>query len=162
VPHSESNFRLNFAQVMAVQFAFFSAYSCSPWPWSKIVNSWIPEDHGAGLLTYGCRSAIVRAGGICRFVSLFLTRCSFSQRELPAFRCRQSLRGIARKTRDGLEPPGSEQAFNSLGTTDRPENRRSADPERRSISYRAIKAARATSAACVPRARSSSVKMPYT
>src|SRR5258708_33202894 len=38
VPHLKAIFDLNFAQVMLVQFAFFSAYSLFSVPWSKIVN----------------------------------------------------------------------------------------------------------------------------
>src|SRR5690349_7396547 len=38
VPHLKAIFDLNFAQVMLVQFAFFSAYFLFSVPWSKIVN----------------------------------------------------------------------------------------------------------------------------
>src|SRR6201997_2781274 len=39
VPHLKSIFDLSFAQVMLVQFAFFSAYFLFSIPWSKIVNA---------------------------------------------------------------------------------------------------------------------------
>ena len=38
VPHLKSIFDLSYAQVMLVQFAFFSAYFLFSVPWSKIVN----------------------------------------------------------------------------------------------------------------------------
>jgi len=38
VPHLKSIFDLSFAQVMLVQFAFFSAYFLFSVPWSKVVN----------------------------------------------------------------------------------------------------------------------------
>src|SRR5215469_14823322 len=39
VPHLKSIFDLGYAQVMLVQFAFFSAYFLFSVPWSKIVNT---------------------------------------------------------------------------------------------------------------------------
>src|SRR5215469_3963798 len=39
VPHLKSIFDLTYAQVMLVQFAFFSAYFLFSVPWSKIVNT---------------------------------------------------------------------------------------------------------------------------
>src|SRR5713226_3695100 len=39
VPHLKSIFDLSYAQVMLVQFAFFSAYFLFSVPWSKIVNT---------------------------------------------------------------------------------------------------------------------------
>src|SRR5499425_675638 len=39
VPHLKSIFELGYAQVMLVQFAFFSAYFLFSVPWSKIVNT---------------------------------------------------------------------------------------------------------------------------
>src|ERR1700690_2193982 len=39
VPHLKSIFSLSYAQVMLVQFAFFSAYFLFSLPWSKVVNS---------------------------------------------------------------------------------------------------------------------------
>src|SRR5215467_1016334 len=39
VPHLKSIFDLNYAQVMLVQFAFFSAYFLFSMPWSRVVNT---------------------------------------------------------------------------------------------------------------------------
>src|SRR5215813_11719470 len=39
VPHLKSIFDLGYAQVMLVQFAFFSAYFLFSVPWSKVVNT---------------------------------------------------------------------------------------------------------------------------
>src|SRR6266700_7072995 len=39
VPHLKSIFDLGYAQVMMVQFAFFSAYFLFSVPWSRIVNT---------------------------------------------------------------------------------------------------------------------------
>ena len=38
VPHLKSIFELSYAQVMLIQFAFFSAYFLFSVPWSRIVN----------------------------------------------------------------------------------------------------------------------------
>src|SRR5262245_45329341 len=39
IPHLKSIFDLSYAQVMLIQFAFFSAYFLFSVPWSKIVNT---------------------------------------------------------------------------------------------------------------------------
>src|SRR5580698_5536299 len=39
IPHLKSIFELGYAQVMLVQFAFFSAYFLFSVPWSKVVNA---------------------------------------------------------------------------------------------------------------------------
>ena len=55
VPHLKSIFDLNYAQVMLVQFAFFSAYFLFSLPWSMVVNSiGYQRTMVLGLLTMAC------------------------------------------------------------------------------------------------------------
>ncbi len=69
VPHLKSIFDLSYAQVMLVQFAFFSAYFLFSVPWSKVVNTdRLPEDHGRRIANHGCRGIPVRTSRIRCFV----------------------------------------------------------------------------------------------
>ena len=55
VPHLKSIFDLTYAQVMLVQFAFFSAYFLFSVPWSKVVNTiGYQRTMVVGLLTMAC------------------------------------------------------------------------------------------------------------
>src|SRR5437763_16784616 len=55
VPHLKSIFDLSYAQVMLVQFAFFSAYFLFSVPWSRIVNAiGYQRTMVVGLLTMAC------------------------------------------------------------------------------------------------------------
>src|SRR5215470_3404319 len=55
VPHLKSIFDLSYAQVMLVQFAFFSAYFLFSVPWSKVVNTiGYQKTMVVGLLTMAC------------------------------------------------------------------------------------------------------------
>src|SRR4030095_13347457 len=69
VPHLKAIFDLNYAQVMLIQFAFFSAYFLFSVPWSKIINrigyQWAMV---AGLVTMGLGAALfVPAASITSF-----------------------------------------------------------------------------------------------
>src|SRR4029453_2370409 len=59
IPHLKAIFDLNYAQVMLIQFAFFSAYFLFSVPWSKIINrigyQWAMV---AGLVTMGLGAAL--------------------------------------------------------------------------------------------------------
>ena len=55
VPHLKSIFNLSYAQVMLVQFAFFSAYFLFSVPWSRVVNAiGYQRSMVVGLLTMAC------------------------------------------------------------------------------------------------------------
>src|SRR6266850_305696 len=74
VPHLKAIFDLNFAQVMLVQFAFFSAYFLFSVPWSKIVNRiGYQRTMVAGLLTMAVGALLfVPAASVVSY-PLFLT-----------------------------------------------------------------------------------------
>src|SRR6266481_3340751 len=74
VPHLKAIFDLNFAQVMLVQFAFFSAYFLFSIPWSKIVNRiGYQSTMVAGLLTMAVGALLfVPAASVVSY-PLFLT-----------------------------------------------------------------------------------------
>src|SRR5437879_10113511 len=61
VPHLKSIFDLSFAQVMLVQFAFFSAYFLFSVPWSKVVN----RIGYQRTMVVGLRSEERRVGKVC-------------------------------------------------------------------------------------------------
>src|SRR5260370_1560575 len=74
VTHLKAIFDLNFAQVMLVQFAFFSAYFLFSVPWSKIVNRiGYQKTMVAGLLTMAVGALLfVPAASVVSY-PLFLT-----------------------------------------------------------------------------------------
>src|SRR5258708_13232181 len=74
VPHLKAIFDLNFAQVMLVQFAFFSAYFLFSVPWSKIGNRiGYQSTMVAGLLTMAVGALLfVPAASVVSY-PLFLT-----------------------------------------------------------------------------------------
>ena len=78
VPHLKAIFDLNFAQVMLVQFAFFSAYFLFSVPWSKIVNRiGYQRTMVAGLLTMAVGALLfVPAASVVSY-PLFLTALSW-------------------------------------------------------------------------------------
>lgn len=53
VPHLKSIFDLSYAQVMLIQFAFFSAYFWFSIPWAKVCERRLPENHGNRIGLYG-------------------------------------------------------------------------------------------------------------
>jgi FHS family L-fucose permease-like MFS transporter len=119
VPHLKSIFELSYAQVMLIQFAFFSAYFLFSLPWSKVVNV-IGYQHTmvAGLVT-------MALGAL-----LFLPAASFAS--FPLFLCAlvvlaagvTGLQVAANPYVVVLGKPATAssrldltQAFNALGTT---------------------------------------------
>jgi MFS transporter, FHS family, L-fucose permease len=74
VPHLKSIFDLNYAQVMLVQFAFFSAYFFFSIPASKIVDGFgYKRTMVAGLLTMGVGAFLFVPAAIAPSYPLFLT-----------------------------------------------------------------------------------------
>src|SRR4029077_12207949 len=164
VPHLKAIFDLNFAQVMLVQFAFFSAYFLFSVPWSKIVNRiGYQKTMVAGLLTMAVGALLfVPAASVVSY-PLFLTALLVLAAGITG------LQGSANPYVDLLGKPETAssrldltQAFNSLGTTLAPKIGGllilSAAPlaveELRRLSPGALHAYQAQQAA--------SVKMPYT
>src|SRR5579863_4237597 len=74
VPHLKSIFDLNYAQVMLIQFSFFSAYFLFSIPAAKIVD-WIGYQGTmvAGLLTMGAGAFLFVPAASVPSYSLFLT-----------------------------------------------------------------------------------------
>src|ERR1700721_2197889 len=74
VPHLKAIFDLNFAQVMLVQFAFFSAYFLFSVPWSRIVNRiGYQRTMVLGLLTMAFGSFLFLPAASAASYGLFLT-----------------------------------------------------------------------------------------
>src|SRR5215471_19817863 len=74
VPHLKSIFDLSYAQLMLVQFAFFSAYLLFSVPWSKVVNSiGYQKTMVAGLLTMACGALLFVPAASAVSYPLFLT-----------------------------------------------------------------------------------------
>src|SRR5260370_24557415 len=119
VPHLKAIFDLNFAQVMLVQFAFFSAYFLFSVPWSKIVNRiGYQRTMVAGLLTMAVGALLfVPAASVVSY-TLFLTALLVLAAGITG------LQVSAHPYVDLLGKPETAssrldltQAFNSLGTT---------------------------------------------
>src|SRR5205823_8260656 len=74
VPHLKSIFDLSYAQVMLVQFAFFSAYFLFSVPWSRIVNViGYQRSMVAGLLTMAVGAFLFLPAATLVSFPLFLT-----------------------------------------------------------------------------------------
>src|SRR5947207_7455565 len=74
VPHLKSIFDLSYAQVMLVQFAFFSAYFLVSVPWSRIVNTFgYQRTMVVGLLTMACGAYLFVPAASAASYPLFLT-----------------------------------------------------------------------------------------
>jgi len=119
VPHLKSIFDLNYAQVMLIQFAFFSAYFLFSMPWSRVVN------------TVGYQRTMV-VGLLTMAVGAFLFLPAASSASYPLFLAAllilaagiTGLQVAANPYVDLLGKPETAssrldltQAFNSLGTT---------------------------------------------
>jgi FHS family L-fucose permease-like MFS transporter len=74
IPHLKSIFELGYAQVMLVQFAFFSAYFLFSVPWSKVVNALgYQRSMVAGLLTMAVGAFLFLPAASVVSYPLFLT-----------------------------------------------------------------------------------------
>src|SRR5271168_3967721 len=119
VPHLKSIFDLSYAQVMLVQFAFFSAYFLFSVPWSKIVNTvGYQRTMVVGLLTMSVGALVFIPAATAASYSLFLTALLILATGITG------LQVAANPYVDLLGKPETAssrldltQAFNSLGTT---------------------------------------------
>jgi FHS family L-fucose permease-like MFS transporter len=118
VPHLKATFELGYAQVMLVQFAFFSAYFLFSIPWSKVVNR-IGYQH----------TMVAGLGGMAIGALLFLPAASLAS--FPLFLCAlvvlaAGVTGLQVSANPYVVVLGEEktassrlvltQAFNALGT----------------------------------------------
>jgi len=164
VPHLKSIFDLNYAQVMLVQFAFFSAYFLFSVLWSRIVNTMgYQRSMVAGLLTMAVGAFLFLPAASVASYPLFLTALLILATGITG------LQVAANPYVDLLGKPETAssrldltQAFNALGTTTAPKVGGllilSAAPlaieQLRQLSPQALQVYRVQQAA--------SVKMPYT
>jgi len=119
VPHLKSIFDLSYAQVMLVQFAFFSAYFLFSVPWSKIVNTvGYQRTMVVGLLTMAVGALLFIPAATAASYPLFLTALLILATGITG------LQVAANPYVDLLGKPETAssrldltQAFNSLGTT---------------------------------------------
>jgi FHS family L-fucose permease-like MFS transporter len=119
VPHLKAIFELNYAQVMLIQFSFFSAYFLLSIPAAKIVD-WIGYQHTmvAGLLTMGVGAFLFVPAARVPSYPFFLAALVILAAGITALQVAANPYVIA------LGPPSTAssrlnltQAFNSLGTT---------------------------------------------
>jgi MFS transporter, FHS family, L-fucose permease len=164
VPHLKSIFDLGFAQVMLVQFAFFSAYFLFSVPWSKIVNAiGYQRTMVVGLLTMAVGALLFVPAASAVSYPLFLTALLVLATGITGLQVSANpyvdLLGSPETASSRLDLT---QAFNSLGTTIAPKIGGllilSAAPlaveQIRQLAPQALHAYRVQEAA--------SVKMPYT
>ena len=164
VPHLKSIFDLTFAQVMLVQFAFFSAYFLFSVPWSKIVNTiGYQKTMVVGLLTMAVGALLFVPAASAVSYPLFLTALLVLATGITGLQVSANpyvdLLGKPETASSRLDLT---QAFNSLGTTIAPKIGGllilSAAPmaveQIRQLAPQALHAYRVQEAA--------SVKMPYT
>ena len=119
VPHLKSIFDFTYAQVMLVQFAFFSAYFLFSVPWSKVVNTiGYQRTMVVGLLTMACGAFLFVPAASAASYPLFLTALLVLAAGITG------LQVSANPYVDLLGKPETAssrldwtQAFNSLGTT---------------------------------------------
>ena len=119
IPHLKSIFELGYAQVMLVQFAFFSAYFLFSVPWSKVVNAiGYQRTMVAGLLMMAVGAFLFLPAASTVSYPLFLTALLVLAAGITG------LQVSANPYVDLLGPPETAssrldltQAFNALGTT---------------------------------------------
>src|SRR6266481_702961 len=119
VPHLKSIFDLTFAQVMLVQFAFFSAYFLFSVPWSKIVNTiGYQKTMVVGLLTMAVGALLFVPAASAVSYPLFLTALLVLATGITGLQVSANpyvdLLGRPETASSRLDLT---QAFNSLGTT---------------------------------------------
>ncbi len=164
VPHLKSIFDLDYAKVMLIQFAFFSAYFLFSLPWSRVVNKiGYQRAMVVGLLTMACGAFLFLPAASAASYPLFLTALLALAAGITGLQVAANpyvtLLGKPETASSRLDLT---QAFNSLGTTVAPKIGGllilSAAPlameQLRQLSPPALHAYRIQQAA--------SVKMPYT
>ncbi|HEU5414900.1 MAG TPA: MFS transporter, partial [Candidatus Angelobacter sp.] len=119
IPHLKNIFDLNYAEVMLVQFAFFSSYFVFSLPSGKLVE-WIGYARSmvAGLVTMGCGALLFVPAAMAPSFPLFLTALIVLAAGMTI------LQTSANPYVAVLGPPRTAssrlnltQGFNSLGTT---------------------------------------------
>ncbi len=119
IPHLKEIFELNYAQVMAVQFCFFSAYAVFSWPAGKVIE-WIGYKRSmvAGLLTMAAGALLFIPAARIPSFPLFLTALIVLAVGIVLLQVAANpyvaVLGPARTSSSRLNLT---QAFNSLGTT---------------------------------------------
>src|SRR5262252_5228717 len=119
VPHLKSIFDLSYAQVMLVQFAFFSAYFLFSVPWSKVVNTiGYQKTMVVGLLTMACGAFLFVPAASAVSYPLFLAALLVLAAGITGLQVSANpyvdLLGKPETASSRLDLT---QAFNSLGTT---------------------------------------------
>ncbi len=164
VPHLKSIFDLDYAKVMLIQFAFFSAYFLFSLPWSRVVDKiGYQRTMVVGLLTMACGAFLFLPAASAASYPLFLTALLVLAAGITGLQVAANpyvtLLGRPETASSRLDLT---QAFNALGTTVAPKIGGllilSAAPlameQLRQLSPQALQAYRVQQAA--------SVKMPYT
>src|ERR1700739_270523 len=164
VPHLKAIFALSFAQVMLVQFAFFSAYFLFSVPWSKIVNRiGYQRTMVAGLLTMAVGALLFVPAAFAVSYPLFLTALLVLAAGITGLQVSANPYVVVLgKPETASSRLDLTQAFNALGTTIAPKlggllilsSAPMAIEELHQLSPHALHAYRVQEAA--------SVKMPYT
>src|SRR5215468_611258 len=117
VPHLKSIFDLSYAQVMLVQFAFFSAYFLFSVPWSHIVNSiGYQRTMVVGLLTMACGALLFVPAATVVSYPLFLTALLVLAAGITGLQVAANpYVGLLGKPETASSRLDLTQAFNSLG-----------------------------------------------
>src|SRR5712672_1912160 len=119
VPHLKSIFDLSFAQVMLVQFAFFSAYFLFSVPWSKVVNRiGYQRTMVVGLLTMAVGALLFVPAASAVSYPLFLTALLVLAAGITGLQVSANPYVVVLgKPETASSRLDLTQAFNSLGTT---------------------------------------------
>jgi MFS transporter, FHS family, L-fucose permease len=119
VPHLKAIFDLSYAQVMLVQFSFFSAYFLFSVPWSKIVNLiGYQRAMVAGLLTMACGAFLFVPAASTVSYPLFLTSLLILAAGITGLQVSANPYVVVLgKPETASSRLDLTQAFNALGTT---------------------------------------------
>src|ERR1700719_2249422 len=119
VPHLKAIFDLNFAQVMLVQFAFFSAFFLFSVPWSKVVNRiGYQRTMVVGLLTMALGAFLFLPAASVASYPLFLTALVVLAAGITGLQVSANPYVVVLgKPATASSRLDLTQAFNSLGTT---------------------------------------------
>ncbi|HWC15843.1 MAG TPA: sugar MFS transporter [Terriglobales bacterium] len=119
VPHLKSIFDLSYAQVMLIQFAFFSAYFLFSMPWSKVVNSvGYQRTMVVGLLTMALGAFLFLPAASSASYPLFLAALLILATGITGLQVAANpYVNLLGKPETASSRLDLTQAFNSLGTT---------------------------------------------
>src|SRR5437764_3310789 len=119
IPHLKSIFDLNYAEVMLVQFSFFSAYFVFSWPAGQIVN-WISYKGTmiTGLITMAIGALLFIVAASMASFPVFLTALIIVAAGMTALQVSANpYVAVLGPERTASSRLNLAQAFNSLGTT---------------------------------------------